>query len=80
VFSFLKLSFADIIVFQIRQVTLTCDLNRLEACVLNITREKDDPTTLEVIASLESKSCDKALIRFDRFNKSSTRSVSASVA
>ena len=39
-FSFLKLNSEIIIVFQMRQVTLTASLNRLEAAVLSLTREK----------------------------------------
>jgi hypothetical protein len=49
--SFLKLISAIIIVFQIRQVALTCDLNRLEAAVRSLTREKGDSTTLEAVSS-----------------------------
>jgi hypothetical protein len=46
--SFLKLISATISVFQIKQVALICDLNRLEAVVLSRTREKGDSTTFEV--------------------------------
>jgi hypothetical protein len=45
---FLKLISAIIKVFQIRQVALTCDLNRLDAVVLSRTRENGDSTTFEV--------------------------------
>ncbi len=46
--SFLKLISATIIVFQIKQVSLTWDLNRLDAAVLSLTRENGDSTTLDV--------------------------------
>ena len=47
--SFLKLISATIIVFQIKQVALTWDLNRLDAAVLNLTRENGDSTTFDVL-------------------------------
>ena len=45
---FLKLISATIIVFQIKQVALTCDLNLLDAAVLNLTGENEDSTTFDV--------------------------------
>jgi hypothetical protein len=44
--SFLKLISATISVFQIKQVALTCDLNLLDAAVLNLTHENGDATTV----------------------------------
>ena len=47
-FSFINLISATIVVFQINEVALACDLNRREAAVRSPTREKGDSTTLEV--------------------------------
>jgi hypothetical protein len=49
---FLKLISATIIVFQIKQVALTCDLNLLDAAVLNLTvRTKIPPRSMSASAS-----------------------------
>jgi hypothetical protein len=46
--SFVKLISSTISVFQIKQVALSWDLNRLEAVVLNRTRKKGDSTTFDI--------------------------------
>jgi len=55
--SFRKLSLAIIKVFQIRQVALTGDLNRLDAVVVSRTLENGDSTTFEVGKSIWRRPC-----------------------
>ena len=61
--SFLKLISAIIKVFQVRQVALTCDLNRLDTVVLSRTREKGDSTTLEIRRCFQQSGKEKVCLR-----------------